>query len=412
MTQLKKGPTMVEPHAHAVKSGTVTSYPEVLDEMRRLIPVFRERVCETNNLRQLPKASCDDIRKSGMARILQPARYGGVEARLESMVDVLVPIGSACSSTSWCLAQYIMHNYMIARWPKEAQDAIWIEKPDALVSGILIPLLGKAKRVDGGATLSGRWPFVSGVSGADWCVLSGMMQNPEGGSAVESYFLLPIDQVSILDTWYGIGLKGTASHDVQVKDVFVPEHMIISIKDLMGGDFAGRSTNPGPLFRPPVFMTFGILLTSTVIGMAEAMVEEYFTQSRKWITVMSGKESGTFQAQQIKIGEATAALNAAQALLRSDSREIEAMAAANDQPDDATRSKYRSNAAYAGQLAYHAAHKILDLAGARAAYANSEIGRIFLDIVVATRHVTQNLDINATDHGRARFNLPLTNPSL
>ena len=403
---------MAELYAHPGKAGAAMSYSEVLDEMRRLMPVFRERVPETNNLRQLPQATCAEIRKSGMARILQPARYGGVEAPLESMVDVLVPIGSACSATSWCLAQYIVHNYMIARWPKEAQDTIWIEKPDALVSGILIPLLGKAKRVDGGATLTGRWPFVTGVSGADWCVLSGMTEDVDGSPAVESYFLLPTSQVSILDTWYGIGLKGSASHDVQVKDIFVPEHMIITIKDLMGGDFAGRSTNPGPLFQPPVYMTFGILLTSAVIGMAEAMVDEYLAQSRKWIAIMSGKGSGTFQAMQIKIGEATAALNAAQALLRADCREIAAAAAANVQPNDATRSKYRSNAAYAGQLAYDAARKVWDLAGARAVYTNSDIGRIFLDILVATRHVTQNLDINATDHGRALIDLPLTNPSL
>jgi hypothetical protein len=49
---------------------------------------------------------------------------------------------------------------------------------------------------------------------------------------------------------------------------------------------------------------------------------------------------------------------------------------------------------------------------ALAIYANSEIGRIFLDIIVATRHVTQNVDINTAEHGRARMNLPLTNPSL
>ena len=41
-----------------------------------------------------------------------------------------------------------------------------------------------------------------------------------------------------------------------------------------------------------------------------------------------------------------------------------------------------------------------DLAGGRAVYTNNDIGRIFPDILVATRHVTQNLDINATDHGR------------
>ena len=112
---------------------------------------------------------------------------------------------------------------------------------------------------------------------------------------------------------------------------------------------------------------------------------------------MSGKEIGTFQAQQIKIGEATSAINAAQALVRADAREIQALAAADQQPDSATRSKYRSNAAYASQLVYQAAQRIFDLAG---------------DIIVATRHVTQNVDINTAEHGRARVDLPLTNPSL
>ena len=76
------------------------------------------------------------------------------------------------------------------------------------------------------------------------------------------------------------------------------------------------------------------------------------------------------------------------------------------------RSKYRSNAAYASGLVYQAAQQFFDLADARAVYADSEIGRIFLDIIVATRHATQNVDINTAEHGRARVNLPLTNPSL
>jgi 3-hydroxy-9,10-secoandrosta-1,3,5(10)-triene-9,17-dione monooxygenase len=146
--------------------------------------------------------------------------------------------------------------------------------------------------------------------------------------------------------------------------------------------------------------------------MANAMLAEYLFQSRKAVAIMSGEVIGTFQAQQIRVGEATAALNAAQALIRADASEIQALAVADERPDDATRSKYRSNAAYASGLAYWAAERIFDLAGARAIYADSEIGRIFLDIIVAKRHVTQNVGINTAEHGRARMNLPLTNPSL
>ena len=121
-----------------------------------------------------------------------------------------------------------------------------------------------------------------------------MMESTTGGALVKSYFLLPVEQVTILDTWYGIGLKGSASHDVQVNDLFVPEHMIITVKDLLGGDFAGRVTNPSALFRPPVYMTFGILLTSAVVGMAEAMLAEYLAQSRKAVAIMYGQGNRNF----------------------------------------------------------------------------------------------------------------------
>jgi len=371
-------------------------------------PEFRARVPEAVALRRLPNATCEDIRASGLARIFQPMRYGGSEAPLEAMIDILIPVGSACSATAWCLAQFLIHNHMIARWPTAAQDAIWGDQPDALVSGILIPLLGKAKRVDGGARLTGRWPFVSGIAVADWCILSGMMENATDAATIESYFLVPTSQVSIFDNWYSIGLQGTGSNDVEVTDSFIPAHMIITAKDLSGGDFAGRSANPGPLFRPPVYMTFGILLTSTVIGMANAMVAEYLAQSRKAFTVMSGQEIRSFQTQQIKLGEATAALNAAQVLIRADAREIQTLATTYQSPDSVKRSKYRSNAAHASALAYWAAQRIFDLAGARAIYTNNEIGRIFLDIIVATRHVTQNVDINTAEHGRALLDMPLT----
>ena len=389
------------------------NYEAVVRHAHDLIPILRQRIPEADDLRCLPDATCADIRRTGVARVLQPARYGGLEAPLHSMVDILVPIGIGCGSTTWVLAQYIMHNYMIARWPEQAQDDVWSHQPDALVSGILIPRIGKAKRVDGGVSLTGRWPFVTGVPGADWIILSGMTEEPDGGGPTESYFLIPAGQVEILDTWHGIGLKGSGSHDVQVRDLVVPDHRVVTIDDFRGGDFAGRASNPGALFRPPVYMTFGILLTASVIGMAQYMLDEYLVQTRKSVTIMSGAESGSYQAQQIKIAEAAANLQAAEALIREDCRIIaERSADANYRPDDVERTNYRSNATYAGQRAFEAAKVLWDLAGARAVYKGNDIGRVFLDILVASRHVTQNFDANLTDHGRAQIGLPLSNPSL
>ena len=158
-----------------------------------------------------------------IAKILQPQIFSGLEAPLESMIDVLIPIAEGCGSTSWVLAQYIMHNYMIARWPEQAQREVWDVNPDALVSGILIPRLGQGNSVNDGIVISGHWPWVTGISSADWCILSAMVHKDD--KEVECYFLIPTSEVRVIDTWRAIGLKGTGSHDVVVDKLFVPTYM-------------------------------------------------------------------------------------------------------------------------------------------------------------------------------------------
>ena len=159
-------------------------------------------------------------------------------------------------------------------------------------------------------------------------------------------------------------------------------------------------------------MTFGILLSAAVLGMAQFMFEEYLTQSGHRVALVSGREVGSYQAHQIRVAEVSASLQAADALLRADCREIMENAAADRLPTDEERSNYRCNAAFAGKLACDAAKTLWDLDGARAVYDATDIGRVFRDILVASRHITQNWDVNATEHGRARLRLPLTNPSL
>jgi resorcinol 4-hydroxylase (FADH2) len=403
----RMGDDMLLVHA----SRTAARPAEAIRHAEELVPALRRRVAECEALRRLPDETCADIRRTGIARILQPARYGGAEAPLVTMVDVLVPVGFACSATAWALAQFIMHNCMVARWPEAAQDRVWGPTPDALVSGIFIPLLGKAKRTDGGYLLTGRWPFVTGVDNADWCILTGMVED-DRRPPVETYFLVPTSEVRIVDTWHAIGLKGSASNDVEVDGLFVAESMAMPLQHLRGGDFPGRAANPAPLYRAPVHMTFGILLSAAVLGMAQFMFEEYLTQSGHRVALVSGREVGSYQAHQIRVAEVSASLQAADALLRADCREIMENAAADRLPTDEERSNYRCNAAFAGKLACDAAKTLWDLDGARAVYDATDIGRVFRDILVASRHITQNWDVNATEHGRARLRLPLTNPSL
>ncbi len=130
-----------------------------------MIPDLRARADLARELRRLPDETRDAFKASGLARILQPRRFGGAEAPIASMIDILIPVGAGCGSSAWVLAQYLMHDFMLARWPEAAQIAIWGGQPDALIAGILVPLHGAARRVSDGFLLSGRWSLVSGVQG-------------------------------------------------------------------------------------------------------------------------------------------------------------------------------------------------------------------------------------------------------
>src|ERR1700675_4377914 len=206
--------------SHGYKS--VGTRDDLVRRALALIQMLRARAAEADALCRLPVETVRDLKDSGVARVLQPARYGGCQAPFAGMVDILRTIGQGCGSTAWCLAQYIGHNFMVSLWPPPAQEAVWSNAPDNLVSGILIPLLGRAAKVAGGYTITGQWPFVSGVNNSDWCFLSGMVANAQNGVAEERYFLVPRGQVTIVPTWDAIGLHGSGSDDIKVEELFVP----------------------------------------------------------------------------------------------------------------------------------------------------------------------------------------------
>ncbi len=345
-----------------------------------------------------------------MARLLQPESFGGAEGALEHLLDILIPIASGCPSTAWCLAQYLFHNYMIARWPVKAQSEVWSD-PTNLVSGILVPRLGTAREVDGGYELSGQCALVSGVQASDWCILAGMVEQ-DSAPDEERYF--PGSHRLNDDPRHlnPIGLHGSGSHDVTVDRMFVPEYLTLSIRHMKGGDFPGKTLNKSALYRPPLLMISGILPAACLIGMTEGMFEHFLVQSRGRKALRTSEDTASYPTHQMRVGEVSASLQAAEMLIRADCREIMEFAGADSTYSPIERSNYRSNSAYAGQLARQASEVVWDLIGARGAYATNSIARYYRDIAVASRHTAINWEVNATEHGRARLRLPLTNPSL
>src|SRR5262249_59693885 len=111
--------------------------------------------------------------------MLQPARVGGSELPYRSLFELTAVIAQGCGSTAWVLANLAAHHWLLGMWHPEAQEEIWGESADSLISSALIFPRGRARRVEGGYRLSGRWPVSGGIHFATWNMFGGLFSGQE-----------------------------------------------------------------------------------------------------------------------------------------------------------------------------------------------------------------------------------------
>src|SRR5689334_20434427 len=76
-----------------------------------LIPELRGRVTEAEQIRKLPPANVEAVRKAGLFRVLQAARYGGHQQSLRTHIDTIALVAEGCGSTAWCMGVIHAHSW-------------------------------------------------------------------------------------------------------------------------------------------------------------------------------------------------------------------------------------------------------------------------------------------------------------
>ncbi|HUC66400.1 MAG TPA: acyl-CoA dehydrogenase family protein [Stellaceae bacterium] len=379
-------------------------------ELRRraeaMVPVLRERAAKTEALRRLPDETIADLHQSGLFRMLQPARVGGSELSYSAMIEIAAIIGSGCGSTAWVLNNLASHHWMLGYWPKAAQDEIWGPSPDTLIGSAFIFPGGRARKVEGGYRLSGRWPFSSGVDPSAWNMIAAVVPDEQTGASEYRVFLLPASDYTVIDTWYVSGLAGTGSKDVVANDVFVPEYRTLGVDAGKGGKHPGSTVNPGPLFRLPWFALFGFVIASVSLGIAKGAIEQYVAATRTKLGTYSGRSLADFSTMQVHVAEAGALIDAAEALMLRDCAEAARFAEADRIPPMEDKVRWRRDGAYAARMCTQAVDIIFTAAGGGAIYENNPLQRAFRDIHAANGHFGVNWDANGINYGRVALGLP------
>ncbi|MGZ8203969.1 MAG: acyl-CoA dehydrogenase family protein [Burkholderiales bacterium] len=389
-----------------------TPYEEALERARALVPRLRERAARAEAARTVLPETIEDLHSTGVLRILQPKRWGGMEYDFVAYFDFSYEIARGCASTSWNLTNLAIHHWMLAMYDERAQEEVWGAGPQALIAAAVAYPQGQARAVDGGFLIGGRWNFASCVDVADWCMVAVTVR--EGDQVVDHRLcLLHKSQYEIVDDWRVLGMRATSSMTVVVKDVFVPEYKALCAYDVRGGsDFPGARVNPNPLYTIAFSGIGAHGLGGTAAGNAQAALEQTIELVKERSTSYTGNRMRDFPLVQLRVSAAGGKIDAARLLLRNDCLEAMDLARRDVVADTPTKLRFKRNLAYAGQLCTEAVDSLHALAGANGIYERYPLERIFRDAHTLGGHIMLNFDTWGSTWGSAALGGEVRNPTL
>ncbi|MCA1457663.1 acyl-CoA dehydrogenase family protein [Bradyrhizobium sp. BRP22] len=388
-------------------------YAAMFERARELLPRLRERAATTEQLRRLPPDTERELHEAGLFRLLQPKRVGGSELDYVALVDFAEVIAVADASVAWNLANLASHHWMLGMFDPRAQDMVWKENPDALIASSFVFPAGRARKVANGYRISGRWPFSSGVDSSGWNMLAGIVSSDDEAEGIEHrIFLVRSANYRIIETWDSSGLRGTGSNDVEIEDLFVPDHMTLAVRDVAGGPTRGSTVNHNPLYALPVFSLFPFVLSGAALGNAQGCLDDYIEIARHRASTYNRMKLGDLQTTQIKIAEASAKIDAARLIMRRTCIEAMADARRGRIPDIAEKTRYRRDGAFSVNLCTEAVGLLFTASGARGLYTAGTLQRQFRDAHAINAHIAFSFDAAGTNYGRVALGLPSENLTL
>ncbi|HZP27201.1 MAG TPA: acyl-CoA dehydrogenase family protein [Dehalococcoidia bacterium] len=377
----------------------------LVEKAKSMTDAIRSRVERAEQERKLPEETVEEFKQAGFTRALQAKRYGGLEATPEEFYQAVIELGKVCTSSSWIAGVLAVHPFQFAQLPKEAQDDLFGDDVNTIVSSSYAPT-GKVERVKGGYHLSGRWSFSSGCDHATWVVLGGIVADAQG-TPQQRIFLVPLPEYRIDDDWYVMGLSGTGSKSIIVEDAFVPEHRSMGWAECCNGQGPGLEVNPGPIFRLPFLSVFGACLSMPAIGAAKGAYAEFCRQAGERVRAMDRRPASEDPYLQLRVAHAAAEIDAVELQVMRDFREAMEQAEAGRKISMEDRTRYRWHQIRALDTCSRVIKSLLESGGGAVVYQRNPIQRFMRDVMAMHQHTANNVDTMAGFMARVELGLSI-----
>jgi acyl-CoA dehydrogenase len=315
------------------------------------------------------------LKEEGFFKALVPAELGGGGAGYTEICQAIRIIAASCGATALAFS---MHSHLVAaaawRWRHQNAPTDGLLKRVAAENLILVSSggsdwlksAGTATKTEGGFRINARKIFSSGCPAGDLLVTSAVHDDPDTGPTV-LHFAVPLkaEGVTILDTWHVLGMRGSGSHDVELKNVFVPDAAV-----------AGRREQGKwhMLFHIISMLAFP-LIYSAYLGVAEGARAKALAIARHKpddgnLTYLVGEMENAFAAAEMAVDR----------LIHN---------AETAMPGPETTNRAVIGRTLAGQAAIRTVERAMEAAGGASFYRRVGLERAFRDVQGARFHPLQ-----------------------
>jgi alkylation response protein AidB-like acyl-CoA dehydrogenase len=379
---------------------------DLADRARALAPLIVRDADEIERTRRLTPAVTSALIENGLYRALLPKSFGGIEATLQSFMQMQEEVAKADASTAWCLGQCSVCAMTAAYLDPDAANEIFNVAPGILAWGAIAH---EVKVVPGGYMANARWDFASGSRQASWLgahvrviEADGTPRRKADGSPEIRTILFPVSNATLYDVWDVIGLKGTGTDSYSVENLFIPEEFA-ALRD----DPAALREN-GPLYKLSTNMVFSMGFAATALGVARATLDAAIELARGK-TPQGLKAMRDNNAVQGLIGRTEASLRAARAYLYTTADEVWRDLSRGGPITEEHRVALRIAATWTIHQSASVVDTAYHMAGATAVFAANRFERRFRDMHTIAQQI-QARDTHYEDAGKAILSANLSTP--
>ena len=366
--------------------------PEVAG-MDALLRDIRQRRKEFEAQKHISPDIIERFKAVGVYRALVAKRFGGDEKSPAEFCELIETIARADGSAGW-VASFGIGGVYLAALPVETLTKLYAKGPDVVFAGGIFPPQ-PAELVEGGYRVNGRWSWGSGSMGAE-VIGAGILPKNGDNSGLPRMAVMPRAQVSIEPNWDVMGLLGTGSHDIVVKDVIVPPEWTF----VRGG----ASSLDTPLYRYPTLSFAAQVLTVVGLGIARAAIDEVLGMAAGRASVTGAPNLGERVYVQLEIAKIEAELRAARAWFYQAIDDVWQVLLKGDKPSDQLVSMLRLSTTHASRVSADVTRRAQMVSGGSGVYESCPLAAQVRDVQMITQHAFMG-DITYQNAGAMLFGL-------